>query len=245
MTNEISIITLTEASPNRLTFFGDLVNSLNAQQAVDIRWIISAPTEEAFNILTEGSEFTSECVIYTPGDNLGKRRNQLLNKVDTEFIMNIDDDDYLLHGFSLINAIRELEENPGVSASIGRIITQLPNKTYEIWNEVSVRGKPTYQLPQGIYHRSDLIERIIHDKVIPVYSGATVYRNNDTLKWSENLDVYEDIYALLSGINETFIMSSDTRYVYRNHEGNTMLTFTDEKKDHDLKKMLGEFSHSK
>lgn len=238
MTKEISIITLTEASPNRIAFFQDLVHSLNMQELVNIHWIVSTPSQEAFNTITEGIEVPSDCVIYTPGDNLGKRRNDLLQQADTEFIMNIDDDDYLLHKYSLSNAIRELEENPEASATIGRIITHLPDRTYETWNESPVRGKLSYQLPQGIYHRSDLMEIISRDKVIPVYSGAAVYKNNDNLQWSEDLDVYEDIYALLSGIQDAFVMSADIRYVYRNHDGNTMLTFTDEKKMNNLTTML-------
>ena len=58
-----------------------------------------------------------------------------MENVQTEFIMNIDDDDFLLHDYALINAIEELRHNPHVSASIGRIITKLPDNTYETWNE--------------------------------------------------------------------------------------------------------------
>ena len=84
-------------------------------------------------------------------------------------------------------------------------------------------------------------DSINRDRIIPVYSGATVYRTDNNLRWSEDLDVYEDLYALLSGINDKFIMSSDIRYVYRNHIGNTMLSFTDGKKAQDLDAVLKEF----
>ena len=242
MNNDISIITLTEAFPNRVKFFPDLVNSLNSQQDVNIHWLVSAPNVEAFKTLTEGARFSTEFIPYVEGDNLGKRRNDLMENVQTEFIMNIDDDDFLLHDYALINAIEELRNNPHVSALICRIITKLPDNTYETWNEYPVRGKTSYQLPQGIYNRKDLIEKISIDKIIPVYSGATVYRNNDNLRWSESLDVYEDLYALLSGINDNFIMSADIRYVYRNHDKNIMLSFTDAEKEHGLNYVLKQFN---
>lgn len=242
MNNNISIITLTEAFPNRVEFFPDLVNSLNSQKDVNIHWLVSAPNIDAFKTLIKGSCFSTEFIPYVKGDNLGKRRNSLIENVQTDFVMNIDDDDFLLHNHALINAIEELRNNPHVSASIGRIITKLPDNTYETWNESPVRGKPSYQLPQGIYGRKDLIEKITIDKIIPVYSGAAVYRNDDNLKWSESLDVYEDLYALLSGINDNFIMSHDVRYVYRNHNENTMLSFTDDEKNNDLNTILKHFN---
>lgn len=239
--NDISIITLTEASNERIEFFADLVRSLNMQKDVNICWIVSAPNTHAFETLTHNAQCSTEFLQYQQGDNLGKRRNDLIEKVQTEFVMNIDDDDFLLHSHSLANAIQELNDNPNASASIGRIITKLANNTYEIWNEAPVRGKVSYQLPQGIYTRRDLIDNINKDRIIPVYSGATVYRTDNNLRWSEDLDVYEDLYALLSGINDEFIMSSDIRYVYRNHIGNTMLSFTDGKKAQDLDTVLKEF----
>lgn len=244
MEKEISIITLTEGSEGRKAYFKELRKSLERQHGVKVHWLISAPHREACRSLVGDDDFIDTIFIqYNDGDTLGKRRNTLLQNVQTEYVMNIDDDDYLHHDLALWNSIQELEENPSANTCIGRIITKMPNGVYRFWSDnpaYFVNG--SYQLSPGLYSRNNLIERIFENNLIPVYSGAAVYRTDCSLEWSEKLNTYEDLYALLHSIGDNqFIMSSDIRYVYRKHSYNTMDIFTSEEKLDDLTHVLKSF----
>lgn len=242
MKKKVSVITLTEGLEERRPYFIDLRNSLESQFRVDITWIVSAPDEDSYRSLVGDTSITTKFLEYEKGETLGKRRNNLLSLVDNDYVMNIDDDDFLLHDAALWNSVRELEENPHVSLTIGRILTKINSNTYQFWSDdTSFRYNGSYQLAPGIYYRNDLVEKISDEGSVPVYSGAALYRTECSLVWEEKLKTYEDLHVLLHAIDGSFLMSDDMRYVYRSHSDSTMSKFTDKENHKNLTEVLNKF----
>lgn len=196
----ISLITVSDAHPERVRYHRDLCASV-AQQTVPVEWLWVIPdTGIAQNAyldareLLEGSTVTLRALVSEEGATVGERRNRALNRAQHPFVANLDDDDLLIGCRSLENRLRPLVDRPELGWTAARIEDVHDDLSVSQWGD---------QLEPGshVTGRPETLDLLLNDAGRPRFHASTMLMRSDLARevggWDGELHQAEDIALVL------------------------------------------------
>lgn len=222
---KVSLITVSDAIPERVKFHHSLALSVASQNNVEIEWlwnmIDSKATEEAFDKVqefVEGSRIVMKKV--SGGETVGQRRNIALKESTGDFIAGIDDDDVLYRSNVLFESIKPMLENEEILWTASPIHDMI-DLEFSDWEG---------QLPSGVHNIDEKLVHLLTSTPAPVSIHPTTIVSRKEIEneyggWDENLAQAEDIaraLKLASIGHGKMEMLDKIGWLYRKHNHSMM-----------------------